>query len=329
VLVERRAATADRRRALGLKSALFVAPSEQNGKRAAPFRERRGVERRGVEVPLPARRLPHGMRRHAGRLRFFCRAEPHGRSRQDADTNRLVLRFQAGDSSAFDVLYTRYLDAIHRYARVALRDPHVAEDIAQQVFISVFKALPRYEVRASTPFRAWLFRIARNEVLMHRRREGIVEQEDPNVLDGNGDHSNGHATAANDHARHTNGHPGPKAFDWITDCDLMTLINRLPDAQRQTIILRHLLGLTTHETALALERSIEAVRQLEHRGLHFLRERLTALGRVPADFGPPEYRRTQVLAWMRQPPVLSARRQALTGEKRPGGRADSRQPWQR
>jgi RNA polymerase sigma-70 factor (ECF subfamily) len=312
VLVERRT-TADRRGGSDLRSALLAVPAEDDDGRTVPARERRGADRRTPEVPLPPRRLPRGVRRHAGELRFFARAERNGRGRHDADAQRLVLRFQSGDRSAFDVLYTRYYDPIYRYARVSLRDAHMAEDIAQQTFTAVLKALPRYEVRAGTPFRAWLFHIARNEVLMYRRREGIVEQEDPQALDANGRHADGRRAATNGHARQADGHLGAKAFDWITDCDLMMLLHRLPDAQRQTVTLRYLLGLTTHETAHTLERSAEAVRQLEHRGLRFLRERLIALGRVPAEFGPPEYRRTAALASMRPAPVLGARREALAG----------------
>src|SRR5437899_1714026 len=62
------------------------------------------------------------------------------------------------------------------------RDPHDAEDVAQQPFPRTFDRLETFEPRAGIPSLAWLFRVSRNESLTHLRKQGRVEVEDPEEL---------------------------------------------------------------------------------------------------------------------------------------------------
>jgi RNA polymerase sigma-70 factor (ECF subfamily) len=234
-----------------------------------------------------------GESRRAGAAIAFCeRFEPTSESIEDLDTARMITRIQAGDRDAFRELYSRFFDRVYAYVRVALRDHHEAEDTTQQVFIRVMGAIPRYELRAGKPFRAWLFRIARNEVLSQVRKRGRVEVEDPNDIDRRRDDPDSP--------------PDVSVLNWITDQDLTLFVERLPDAQRQALTLRHMLGLSTEEIATVLERTPVAIRKLEHRALRFLESRLAAVGRTPS-----RSRRAPTLIRMRRVPVLRARRFAL------------------
>jgi RNA polymerase sigma factor (sigma-70 family) len=98
---------------------------------------------------------------------------------EDADTARLVELIQAGEHERFGEVYVRYFDRVYSYLRLVLRNEHHAEELAQQVFLDVLEALPRYEPRDSTPFRGWLFAIARNRAISQLRATGRVIPEEP------------------------------------------------------------------------------------------------------------------------------------------------------
>ena len=83
----------------------------------------------------------------------------------DAD---LMLRAKQGDSGAFTALVEKYKQPVMNLAFRTLRDLTEAEDLAQNVFVQVWKAAPRYEPTAK--FSTWLFTIARNLCLNEIRR---------------------------------------------------------------------------------------------------------------------------------------------------------------
>jgi RNA polymerase sigma-70 factor (ECF subfamily) len=242
-------------------------------------------------VDFPA--LPRRARAHAGRIVMVERLEPSGLRVEDADTARLVGRIQAGDRDAFAILYLRYFDRIYGYLRIALGDPGEAEDAAQQVFLKVLDALPRY-CYSRSPFRAWLFVIARNLVISHLRKHGRLDPVDPFELDRHRD-------------RAADSEPGIDALEWVTDRDLLVFIERLPVAQRQVLVLRYMLDLTSAQVAEVLGRGVSDVTVLQSRALAFLRERLAAVGRRSERSG-----RIRMRTPFRHATVLRARRFALT-----------------
>jgi RNA polymerase sigma-70 factor (ECF subfamily) len=251
---------------------------------------RRVGARRAMLVAVDAPELPRRARQFAARLGFVERLEPAGQQAEDLDTARLVVRIQGGDREAFGLLYLRYFDRVYGYLRVALGDAHEAEDAAQQIFIRVLEALPRYERRSSVPFRAWLFVVVRNYLRSELARRGRVEPVDPATIRRDNPHDQ-HALEAQ-----------AQALSWISDKDLLLFMERLPVAQRQVLLLRYMLDLTQEQTAAALGRSYEDVRKLQSRALRFLRARLSAVGCAPTRSRPPMVRRlrqAQVLRWRR------------------------------
>jgi RNA polymerase sigma-70 factor (ECF subfamily) len=244
--------------------------------------------------------LPRRARRYAERLVFIERIEPSEQTAEDIETNRLIVRYQGGDPQAMELVYMRYFERIYGYSRLLLRSYHEAEDVAQQVFANVIEALPRYEVRPEQPFRFWLFRITRNTALKALARSGRLQLEEVAEIERRVER------------------PTPAALElvnWLSDNDLAILVERLPMAQRQTLILRYALELSSDEIATVLDRSPTAVRLLQHRALRMLEQRLTALRE------PRAIRRVPMRVRMKPLPVLGGRRFALASPLRPLGRA--------
>ena len=80
----------------------------------------------------------------------------------------LMLRVQQGDTAAFAELVEKYKQPVMNFACRTIRDATEAEDLAQNVFIQVYKSARRY--RSSARFSTWLFTIARNLCLNEIRR---------------------------------------------------------------------------------------------------------------------------------------------------------------
>lgn len=86
----------------------------------------------------------------------------------DAEDQALVEAFKRGEDSAFTALVIKYREAVYRIARRMVRSHEDASDVAQEVFIRVHRALPRFAGRSS--LRTWLFRITVNLCLDHNGR---------------------------------------------------------------------------------------------------------------------------------------------------------------
>src|SRR5438309_2951751 len=91
----------------------------------------------------------------------------------DAEERRLIDRSAAGDQEAFRQLVIRHHRLVINVAFRALGELSLAEDVAQEVFLKVYKALPGY--RHEKPFKHWLHRVAANAVTdALRRRRPVV-----------------------------------------------------------------------------------------------------------------------------------------------------------
>jgi RNA polymerase sigma-70 factor (ECF subfamily) len=97
-----------------------------------------------------------------------------GPARQPIDGS-LVNRAKLGDIQAFETIVERYFARCMRFALGMLRDPADADDVVQETFVRLYRALPRYEDRQR--FDSWLFRIlgncCRTANLLHHRRDAL------------------------------------------------------------------------------------------------------------------------------------------------------------
>lgn len=181
---------------------------------------------------------------------------------EERELASLLERAQGGDREAFVTVCSRYFEHVYGYLRVALKDAREAEEATQQVFISAYHALASYEPRDR--FEAWLLRIAHNKALGYERAAGRVEPEDSVKLEWR---------------RELDRDADLRGLDGISDQALWMLIERLPNAERQVLVLRYMRGFSLAEVGKITKRSPEAVRQLDRRSLDFLCRLLEGLGR--------------------------------------------------
>jgi RNA polymerase sigma-70 factor (ECF subfamily) len=149
-----------------------------------------------------------------------------------------------------------------------LRDPTEAEDIVQQTFTRAFEALPRFEVRDEAHFYGWLFRIAHNAALNHRRKHHRVAMSEELSMRVGWELVDASLTS-------------DMRVGWIDDAHLMESFERLPALQRKVLILRFLLDMETEKIANALSITPTNVRTAQSRAISSLRIRATTRTRGP------------------------------------------------
>jgi len=160
---------------------------------------------------------------------------------------RLVEAAREGDRSAFEALYDRYAPMVHGMllARVPRSD---ADDLTQEVFLTVFRRL--HTLRDPGAFGGWVAMIARNRAMDFHRRDVRTEE------------------LRNDLAAEES---SEAEAIWV-----LAVIRGLPEAYRETLILRLVEGMTGPEIAARTGLTPGSVRVNLHRGMEQLRARLKA-----------------------------------------------------
>ena len=171
------------------------------------------------------------------------------------DDEQLIIKSKNGDAEAFGELYERYAEVIFRYVYSHIESRLDAEDLTEDVFLRAWKALGKYDERG-LPFSAFLFRAARNSLIDYYRQHKAVQSIDDLEL-----HSS---------------EPGPEDMvsDRLSNVDLRNALAGLREDYRSVIIFRFLSGLSPEETAQMMQRSVGAIRVLQHRALSALKELL-------------------------------------------------------
>lgn len=169
----------------------------------------------------------------------------------------LARRVGRGDAAAFEVLFARYRDPLHRYCRALVRHDHDAEDAFQVAMIRAYRALARGGEDVAV--RPWLFRIAHNECMR--------------VMGGRAGHSE---LSGRERAREAL--PAERAEMRETLEHLRADLLSLPDAQREALVLREMSGLSHAEIAATLDTSPERTKHLLREARVSLAE--SAMGRT-------------------------------------------------
>jgi len=183
-------------------------------------------------------------------------------SKNDVDV-ALMLRVGDGDEAAFEELIERHQQPVIGTVAKMLGNSSDAEDIAQQVFIRLWKSAPRYQPTAK--FTTFLFTIARNLVFNESRRRSrkkeysINEREDDFHLQ----------TPDNQNAS-----PDQGLLQAELQNSVEQAIAALPEKQRMAVILRRYEGMPYDEIGRVLELSIPAVKSQLFRARNSLRDAL-------------------------------------------------------
>jgi RNA polymerase sigma-70 factor (ECF subfamily) len=170
---------------------------------------------------------------------------------QELDDMELVKRAQAGNAAAVGELYDRHQPRIFRYIRFKVAHTQVAQDLTGEVFLRMVDHLSSFEPRG-VPFSAWLYRIATNLVI----KEGQLESKQPLVP----------LVYAN-HISQNHENPTQVVERRLENEWLWQGLDKIDENQREIIILRFVVGLSLKETAGTLDRTVAAVKTLQHRGI--------------------------------------------------------------
>ena len=179
---------------------------------------------------------------------LLMKPQAQAATRQAKDTaieTVLVSAALEGDRDGFGQLYRLYAPLVHGI--LLARVPRIeVDDLVQDIFLHAFKKL--HTLRDATAFGPWIAMIARNRAIdFHRRSKETVEITDE--LRG----SNTSDSRAN---------------------EILELIRNLPDAYRETLVLRLVEGMTGPEIAVRTGLTPASVRVNLHRGMKLLREKL-------------------------------------------------------
>ena len=179
----------------------------------------------------------------------------------------VMLRVKAGDQPAFDYLVQKYRRPLVSFMYRMARNTAVAEDLAQEVFLRVYRSRESYE--ASAKFTTWLYRIATNLAVnhardtRHERPEVMVSLDEPDEATGvTMDLADGEMTAEQAMVRRER---------------LMGIrrkIEALPERQRLAVVMHKYQQMDYRQIAEVLELSESATKSLLFRAYETLREQL-------------------------------------------------------
>jgi RNA polymerase sigma-70 factor (ECF subfamily) len=187
-----------------------------------------------------------------------------GRSDEDTEDVRLMQLVAAGDTSAFEQLIERHQALVAGTVARMLGSNSDVEDIAQQVFIRVWKSARRYIPRAK--FTTWLLKITRNlvfnELRRSKRHAHISLQSEP---------------GAEEVLLKDEKNPAPDASLLETELQraIEEAIIQLPESQRMAVVLRRYEQLSYEQIAEVLDLSVPAVKSVLFRARTELRTRLS------------------------------------------------------
>ena len=198
-------------------------------------------------------------------------SEPLLEGRIDA---ALVERAQWGERVAFELLVVKYQRRVAATVRRLVHDDRITEELTQEVFLSVFVALPSF--RPDGDFAAWMFTIARNAARSYLRSAQNRQDDRPvQILDDAGDLARfGHAPSPEEEAM------AQQLFERI-DAEVAAL----PSVQRRALLMREIDGLDYKTIATALEQPVNTVKS------HIYRARETIASRARPLLAPTRDRR--------------------------------------
>lgn len=170
----------------------------------------------------------------------------------------LIKEAQEGVSEAFGAIYDYYLPKIYRFVLLKVSSKEEAEDITHQVFLKAWTSLDSYKHR-NLPFSSWLYKIAKNAVIDHYRRNRLTLNID--------DEENNEVLVVRK--------------DIVSELDLKSdvaeiykCLAELKSIEQEVITMRFVDDLPIKEVAVALQKSEGAIKVIQHRAITALKDKL-------------------------------------------------------
>src|SRR3972149_3673229 len=164
----------------------------------------------------------------------------------------LVNEVKNGSVSAFQTLYMRYLDPIYRYFFFQTHDKFLSEDLAQEVFIKMWRSIKSFNEEKGS-FTSWMYRIAHNLLIDHYRGKKALSLKE--------------------------GLEASYSEDWLEKLDRDEKLHKvkkalleLPADYQEVVVLRFFEDLAVEEVARIVDKSEENVRVIQHRAIRKLKE---------------------------------------------------------
>ena len=181
----------------------------------------------------------------------------------------LLKRAQAYEEQAIAELYDHYAPRIYSYLYRRVHDAQLAEDLTSDVFVRVLQAL-QSEQFWHTSFRAWLYRIAHNQVIDHYRQQTRQQEQMPQLpleehlerIDTEDDLADPSADVDAEHDAR------------VVAYSLEVALNQLTPEQQKVLVLRFGEQMKTQELAEVMQKTNGAIEALQHRALAALRRML-------------------------------------------------------
>ena len=159
---------------------------------------------------------------------------------RETTDEKLMQQYAKGNAKAFDQLYERHRGSLYRYFRRQVSDEATANDLYQGVWEKIIAARKKY--RTSSPFTAWMFRIAHNHLVDYYRRSKPVTHTEMDALTDQ------------------QAQPTEHLIDGQQREQLREKIAALPQEQRNTLLLKLETGLKMEEIASVTGTSRETVK---------------------------------------------------------------------
>lgn len=178
---------------------------------------------------------------------------------------QLIREFKRGSENAFEELMERYSDKAYSLALRLTRNPQDAEEVLQDVYVSVFRKVRSFEGKSS--FSSWLYRVTANAAFMKLRKRKhdqhtLIDDVLPQINTRIAEQSIVHLDA------------DKAALRGQVSRMLEHAIGKLPEDYRPVFILRDIDGLTSRQVSKVLNLSVPAVKSRLHRSRLMLKKRL-------------------------------------------------------
>jgi RNA polymerase sigma-70 factor, ECF subfamily len=185
----------------------------------------------------------------------------------------LIDRLRGGDTAALEELMEQFAPRVHRLAYGITRNEADAEEVVQDVFLSLFRKIAGFEGRAALG--TWIYRVTVNAALIKRRGKRVelevfLEDHLPTFRE-DGHREGDRALLLADWSET----PEEELLSNETRRAVRRMIASLPDHYRVVVLLRDMEGLSNEETAAILDDSVASVKSRLHRARMALREQVT------------------------------------------------------